>query len=205
MFVSTQSSSIAVSSSPSWSVQLWNFSAIQAASPAGESVRRTRAFAAWCPGCGCSRSPSFASGVALWSSRCSSVSSAGNGRSWRTGRSLEAAGEESAALPGDTGATIEALARLPGLRRAAGPQAGQRLEAEVIEDLDLPAQLDELGERALDRRRGRLRQVKERRRRSIRRYRFPGPSSDDFELAGADADCCSRTKPAAGSSVPVVS
>jgi hypothetical protein len=38
-FVSTQSSSIAVSSSPSWSVQLWNFSAIQAASPAGESVR----------------------------------------------------------------------------------------------------------------------------------------------------------------------
>jgi hypothetical protein len=119
--------------------------------------------------------------------------------------SLEAAGEESAALPGDTGATIEALARLPGLRRAGRPQAGQRLEAEVIEDLDLPAQLDELGERALDRRRGRLRQVKERRRRSIRRYRFPGPSSDDFELAGADADCCSRTKPAACSSVPVVS
>jgi hypothetical protein len=73
--------------------------------------------------------------------------------------------------------TIEALARLLGLRRAGRPQAGQRLEAEVVEDLDLPAQLDELGERALDRRRGLLRQVKERRRRSIRRYRFPGQAA----------------------------
>jgi hypothetical protein len=39
--------------------------------------------------------------------------------------------------------TIEALARLLGLRRAGRPQAGQRLEAEVVKDLDLPAQLDD--------------------------------------------------------------
>jgi hypothetical protein len=38
---------------------------------------------------------------------------------------------------------IEALVRLLGLRRAGRPQAGQRLEAEVVEDLDLAAQLDE--------------------------------------------------------------
>jgi hypothetical protein len=56
---------------------------------------------------------------------------------------LEAAGEESGALPGEGAVAIEALVRLLGLRRAGRPQAGQRLEAEVVEDLDLAAQLDD--------------------------------------------------------------
>jgi hypothetical protein len=45
--------------------------------------------------------------------------------------------------PGEGAVAIEALVRLLGLRRSGRPQAGQRLEAEVVEDLDLAAQLDE--------------------------------------------------------------
>ena len=39
MFASRWSRVTTVSKSPSWSVHVWNFSAIHAASPAGESVK----------------------------------------------------------------------------------------------------------------------------------------------------------------------
>jgi hypothetical protein len=66
MLVSSESMSTACSRSPSWSVQTWNFSVIQAASPPVSRSRRRRVSAAACLGCGCSRFPRSASdGVAM--------------------------------------------------------------------------------------------------------------------------------------------
>jgi hypothetical protein len=56
----------------------------------------------------------------------------------------------------------------------------------------VPALDDELGERVLDRRARVLRPVKQRRRRSIQRYRFPC-EHHDFEVADAAPGRCSRT------------
>ena len=58
----------------------------------------------------------------------------------------------------------------------------------------VPALDDELGERVLDRRARLLRPVKQRRRRSIQRYRFPC-EHHDFEVADAAPGRCSRTEP----------
>ena len=58
----------------------------------------------------------------------------------------------------------------------------------------VPALDDELGERVLDRRARLLRPVKQRRRRSIQRYRFPC-EHHDFEVADAAPGRCSGTEP----------
>jgi len=56
---------------------------------------------------------------------------------------LEVACDESHALPGEGAVAAEALVRLLGPRRASRPQAAQPVEAEVVDDLEPAAGLDE--------------------------------------------------------------